>query len=111
MTNLFIPLGARVLVRPQKFEDKFEGSMFVRPSQLTEKERDACMVGKIVDIGTNVGNLVSGDVVDFEIGDVVVFQRYHGKRLENPANKEDVYIILNEEDVIAKVTKGESYDF
>lgn len=111
MAEVFKAYGARVLVRPVYVDEKFQGTVIVRSVETSKKDEHAVTIGKVVDIGPNCGNMVDGDVVDFAVGDVVCFRRYAGFRLENPNNKEDCVIVLNEEDLLAKCLLPNAYTF
>ena len=88
------PLGDRVLVKRLEAEEKTKGGI-VLPNSAKEKPQK----GEIVAVGK--GRLLeSGKVEPLEVkeGDKVLFGKYAGNEI---TYKEDEYLILKEEDILA----------
>ncbi len=88
------PLGDRVLVKRLEAEEKTKGGI-VLPDSAKEKPQK----GEIVAVGK--GRLLeSGKVEPLEVkeGDKVLFGKYAGNEI---TYKEDEYLILKEEDILA----------
>ena len=92
-----VPLGNRVVVKPQDVQEKTPGGLVIPPSAADEK-RPA--FGKVVKLGT--GKDKDGKVLKFDvkIGDLVYFKKYSPEEVEVD-NQE--YYILDAEDILAIV--------
>jgi len=88
------PLGDRVLVKRLEAEEKTKGGI-VLPDTAKEKPQK----GEVVAVGKGKV-LESGKVEPLEVkkGDKVLFGKYAGNEI---AYKEDEYLILREEDILA----------
>lgn len=102
---MIVPLGHRLLVKPEKIEDVDDTFAKAKKAGLFIPELEARKEQIAVDRGTVV-SMGSTAFVDFggtpwcNIGDKVAYTRYGGKLLKDRDGEE--YIILNDEDIIAK---------
>lgn len=100
------PLGHRLLVKPDSIEDVDDNyrsakkAGIIIPDQEARKEQIAVDKGTVVDIGSTAFKDFGGDPW-CQVGDRVAYTRYGGKFLKDPETDEE-YLILNDEDVIAK---------
>ncbi len=88
------PLGARVLVKPQKAEEKTAAGIIL-PDTAKEKPQQ----GKVVAVGS--GRLLTdGKRAQMEIktGDQVIYAKYGGTELKHEGEK---YLIISESDILA----------
>lgn len=101
-------LGHRVLVKPQKIEDVDKAFAAARAvgiqllEQAERKEQTAVDKGIVVQIGSTAFKDFGGDPW-VEVGDLVCYAKYGGKFITNPVDQE-VYVVLNDEDLIAKLS-------
>ena len=97
-------VGHRVLVKPDDIEVKTEAGLFIVQDE--RREFVAQEYGTIVDIGPSAW-------LDFpggpwaSIGDRVIYSRYGGKLVREPGvtDIKDNYVILNDEDILAKLVE------
>ena len=100
-----IPLGHRLLVKPEKIEEldeTFAGAKragIIIPEMEKRKEQVAVDRGTVVALGSTAF-VDFGGIPWCRVGDKVAYTRYGGKLLKDSDDQE--YIILNDEDVIAK---------
>lgn len=105
------PILHRILVKPDAIEDKddaFKAAARIPGFEIikAEKEREQAAIdtGVVVDIGATAFRDF-GTESPIKVGDYVVYAKYGGKAVVDPAD--DVkYVLLNDEDVIAIITKG-----
>src|SRR3989338_1290451 len=90
-----IPLGDRVLIKPQGKEEKSHAGIII-PDTIDKEKPE---MGKVVAVGegktTDSGELIPMKV---EVGDVILFSKYGPD--EVTINDED-YIILSESNILA----------
>lgn len=104
------PILHRILVKPDDVLEKDENYKKARELGLivAEKEREreqaAIDTGEVVDFGPTVFKDFGVDYIPIAVGDTVVYARYAGKVIVDPATKIK-YVALNDEDVIAIITK------
>lgn len=106
-----IPLGHRLLVKPEDLKEV--DPLLAKAKELgihiesDELKRDQAAVdkGTVVAIGDTAFKDF-GETPWCSVGDLVAFTRYGGKTLKDPEDNVE-YIILNDEDVIAKYSKKE----
>lgn len=84
------PLGERVVVKPQKQEEKTEGGIYLPETASKERPQQ----GEITAVGS--------DFKGVKEGDTVVFAKYGGTEVK--LDGED-YLILGEDDVLAVLEK------
>jgi co-chaperonin GroES (HSP10) len=103
------PVLHRILVLPDKLEEKDDayaaaarmGIEVVRDER--DREQAAIDTGTVVSVGATAFKDFGTDSPIKE-GDTIVYARYGGKAIVDPADKVK-YIALNDEDVIAIITK------
>lgn len=99
-TNIkIVPLGKRVVIKPQDVQEKTPGGLVIPPSA-TDEKRPA--FGEIVKLG--IGKDENGKVIKFDVkvGDLVYFKRYSPEEIEVEGKE---YLVLDAEDIIAIVKK------
>jgi co-chaperonin GroES (HSP10) len=104
-----VPLGHRLLIKPQKLEDVDQAYKAARSAGIIIQESHEKLQQAAVDKGTVVA---MGETAfkDFGgnpwcfVGDLVAYARYGGKLITDPETEEN-YLILNDEDVICKIVK------
>lgn len=102
------PLGHRLLVKPEKLEEtdeKIKSALTNIPGfkiEVSEREQASVDQGFIIDIGSTCWLEYGNGEPWAAIGDKVVYSRYSGKIVKDADTQED-YIILNDEDIIAKL--------
>lgn len=91
------PEGVKILVEPEKLEEKTEGGIYLAPQGL-EREQMAVTKGKVLKIGPDA------EVTFFDgplkVNDTIIFAKYGGMVVKDNG---DEYRVINDEDVIAKV--------
>lgn len=103
---MIIPVGHRVLVRQEKYDEhdeifkraKASGIEIVKDKEV--RYQASVDVGTIVSIGKTAWKDFGGEPWA-STGDKVVFAKNSGKRVEDPEDKETPYVLLNDEDVVA----------
>jgi|WetSurMetagenome_2_1015567.scaffolds.fasta_scaffold135828_2 chaperonin GroES len=84
-----VPLFSRIIVR-RKVQEMTRGGLIV-PKAALEGTMKATE-GEVISVGSEVTDVVAGDSV--------FFGKYSGAEIERDGEK---YVVMNEEDVIAKV--------
>lgn len=79
------PLGLRILVKPQKQEEKTKGGIYI-PDTAKEKKHE----GEVISVGT--------DAVPVKKGDTIMYESYAGTEITNDGEK---YLIMDIKDVLA----------
>lgn len=103
------PILHRILVKPDLIEEKDEAYKAAARIglEVVKNERDreqaAIDTGTVVSFGKTVFKDFGVDENPIKVGDTVVYARYAGKVIEDPATKVK-YVALNDEDVIAIIT-------
>lgn len=92
-----IPLGNRVVVKPQEIQEKTLGGLVIPPSA-TDEKRPA--FGEVVKLGTGKDKEGKALKFDVKVGDLVYFKKYSPEEIEVD-NQE--YYILDAEDILAIV--------
>lgn len=92
-----VPLGKRVVIKPQDLQDKTPGGLVIPPSAADDK-RPA--YGEVVKLG--IGKDEDGKAIKFDVkvGDLVYFKRYSPEEIEVDGTE---YLVLDAEDIIAIV--------
>jgi len=98
-----VPCGHRVLVRPDKVEERTRGGsgLFI-PAQSRDREQYAMTFGAILAVGPTAWKAFDDGKPWAKVGDRVSYAKYGGFIIEDPETKEH-YRLLNDEDVIAVV--------
>jgi len=98
-------LGHRVLVKPDAVEMRSAGGIYLNPDE--RKEKAAIITGVILDIGSTAWKDPGlGNYPWAEVGDKVSYAKYGGKFMADPETGEEL-VILNDEDIICKLTSGD----
>lgn len=104
---MITPLGHRLLIKPEKLEDvdkvysdAKQAGLYV-PDQTARQEQVAIDKGTVVSLGATAFRAFDDGVPWCAVGDLVAYTRYGGKLLKDPETEQE-YIVLNDEDVIAK---------
>lgn len=103
-----IPLGHRVLVKPDFVEEKSKGGIILAQDTV-KQEQGAQVIGTVLDIGTTCW-IDSGDGTPWcKIGDRVVFAKYSGMKIWNPVEGKyrDDILIVNDLDICGLVAEEE----
>ena len=82
-----MPIGTRVLIKPQKSEEKSKGGVY-----LPEQARDKPVKGEVLAVGD--------DVESVREQQVVIYPRYSGVEVKDGDEK---LLILKEEDLLAVI--------
>ena len=92
-----VPLGDRILVKRSDNDEQMTSGGIIIPDTAKEKPQE----GEVVAVG-NGRVLDSGDrqPVDVAVGDLVLFAKYGGTEVTYDNNE---YLILREDDILAKV--------
>lgn len=91
--------GARVLVKEERLSDTTSSGIIMpgREKQQTNK-------GKVLVVGD--GSMLENGIkipVAVEVGDTVIYSSFSGSPIKQNADDEDVYLILNERDILCIV--------
>jgi chaperonin GroES len=90
------PLGNRVLVRPDEFDERTSGGLVLPPSASEEQKPET---GEIVKLGQ--GKEDGKEITfDLSVGDKVYFKKYSPDEI---LIDEEKYFLLNTEDILAIV--------
>lgn len=96
----------RVLVKPDKVEDTDEVIRKARAAgievKLDKREEKAVEFGTVLQVGSTAFKDYGASPDLLKEGDYVTYAKYAGKEIKY---KGELYLILNDEDVIAKVPK------
>jgi len=90
------PLGNRVLVTPDKVDEKTSGGLVLPPSSTEDQKPETGTVSKL-GIGKVKGKEVSFDI---KVGDRVYFKKYSPDELEVDGEK---YLLLEVSDILAVI--------
>ncbi len=99
------PVGHRVMVKLQKLEDvdpqvaRMKSLGFEFAEQEKRKEESIIDTATVVALGATAFKDFGGDPW-CEVGDLIAYARFSGKRVKDPVDQTE-YLILNDEDVIA----------
>lgn len=94
------PTSYRVLVKMDELEETTEAGIIIAREN---EQRDAMgqTTGVVVALGPTAGKGL-GEPFPI-VGNRVYFAQYAGKKILDPDNKENEYLIMNDEDIIAVV--------
>ena len=95
-------IGFRVIVKPKEVEE-VTASGIVLPVD-KQLEEQAQVLGTIIDIGEDAAVAFKPTTKHWglKVGDQVYYAKYAGKWIHDPATKEQV-LVLNDEDIVAKL--------
>lgn len=111
---MIFPLGHRLLVKPVKIEEvdrQFASAKALGielPALSARQEQVAVDRGMVIAIGSTAFHDFGG-VPWCNIGDEVAYTRFGGKLLKDPETDEE-FIVLNDEDIIARYGVKETVD-
>lgn len=105
---MIIPSGHRVLVKQDSYEDNDEVFKKARAAGIEIVKDKGVRFQESVDKGTvvAVGPTAWKDFGNepwASAGDTIVFAKHAGKKVEDPADKDTHYVVLNDEDVVAVI--------
>jgi len=102
------PLGYTVLIRPEEVETKSDGGVImVIESKVPMMER-ASICGKVVAIGPMAWMRDElGNKAWCEVGDSILFAKYAGSMVTDPATGEH-FILLADEDIRCRYCRSEA---
>ena len=98
--------GHRVLIKPDSLEevDPIFASAKKAGFELIEKterqEASIIDVGTVVQLGGTAFDAFGGREHWCKVGDRVSYTRHGGKTITNPGNKDEKWLVLNDEDII-----------
>ena len=99
------PTGHRVLIKPDKVETTTAAGIILNIDEKLEK--GGVQKGLLVDCGPQSWKAFS---IDFTgepwavKGDYIYFSRYAGKFVQDPADPDTEYMIMNDEDILGVIT-------
>jgi co-chaperonin GroES (HSP10) len=105
---MIIPAGHRVVVKQDSYDDNDEVFKSARAAGIEIVKDKGVRYQESVDKGTvvAVGPTAWKDFGNepwASVGDTIVFAKHAGKKVEDPADKDTHYVVLNDEDVVAVI--------
>jgi len=100
---MITPSGHRVLVTPDKVEEKTAHGIIL-PSSTKEAREQTQIFGTVVSIGATAFKDFSEGEPWCEVGDRVAFAKYGGFIIKDPHTEEE-FRLLNDEDICAVITE------
>ncbi|MGL5076717.1 MAG: hypothetical protein ACRDBG_12965 [Waterburya sp.] len=107
-----VPCGHRIVVKQEKLENVDKAYQSAQKAgivipELDEHTRTKNSVdqGLVLAVGPSAFKDFNAEVPWCKVGDTIVFARYSGKKVKDPENEQE-YIVLNDEDCVAVITKG-----
>ena len=97
------PAGHRLLVRPDKVEEKTAHGIIL-PSSAVDAKEQTQIFGTVVSLGKTAFKAFDDGDNWCEVGDRIAFARYGGFIIEDPDTGE-LFRLLNDEDVCAILSK------
>lgn len=91
--------GARVLVKEERLSDTTSSGIIMPGREKQQTNKGKVLVvgdGAILENGTQVP-------VSVKVGETVIYSSFSGSPIKQDANDEDVYLILNERDILCIV--------
>ncbi len=107
---MIIPTGHRILVKQEEYEEtddvfksaKRAGIEIIKDSNTRYQE--SVDKGTVMAIGPTAWKDFGG-ANWANVGDTIVFAKHAGKKVQDPADKDTHYVVLNDEDVCAVITE------
>lgn len=93
--------GYRLMVKPDDITMKVGSFVIAGDKQL---ERAGQIIGTVVEIGHLCWTQYEDDTPWCQVGDAVLYSRYAGKFVTDPASQEE-FVLLNDEDIICTVAR------
>lgn len=105
----FKAIAHRVIVRPDKIEEKTKSGIVLALDMQLEK--GARVSGTVVDIGEDVFAAFKPktEFAGLKVGDKVWFAKYAGKLLVDPKTQEE-FVVLIDEDIVVKYVDSDGLD-
>ena len=104
--------GPRVLVKPdvEKVDPVYEAArragLEVRKTNDEIREEQAVTLGTVLQIGNGCWQAPVGDGTPWcGVGDYVIYAKHAGRFVENPDVKDELFLLLNDEDILGVVSK------
>lgn len=97
---MIVPILHRILVKPDKVETKTASGIVLALDE--RREQAAAETGTVVAIGSTAFKDFGEDTTIIKQGDKIFFAKYAGKTVKD---KEEEYIILNDEDVVGVINE------
>lgn len=88
--------GSRILVKEERLDDKLSSGLIVQGRSKQQTNRGKVLLvgnGAMLENGTKVP-------VNVKVGETVIYSSFSGSPIKEDPNDEDVYLILNERDVL-----------
>jgi len=110
---MIIPCGHRVMVKLHQLEDydpvfkSAKQAGFELPEFSRRKEETIIDTGVVVRVGKTAWKAFDDGHAWCEVGDTIAYARHSGKKVKDP-DTEEVFLILNDEDVVAIIRKTEN---
>lgn len=109
MTLKVAAVGHRVIVRPDPVTKTSKGGILLAVDE--RREQNMAQKGTVVAVGemawknTLYGYGIEGWKPWCQVGDRVFFARYAGKSFRDEDHPDDIYIIMNDEDIQCLITE------
>lgn len=112
--ELPVAAGYRIIVKPldsesglkagevDKFETLAKKGIITQSEQQTERETKGSHAGIVCHVGDYAYSEALGGKPWVEVGQVIIFNRYAGQRVDIPPGSGDFYHFCNDEDVLGK---------
>jgi co-chaperonin GroES (HSP10) len=100
-----LPDNYRLLIKQDVFDEKDEVYQSAKRAGLqivhdrTVRAQESVDSGVVVSLGPKVEQTTA------KVGDKIVFAKHSGKQVEDPEDKDTVYVVINDDDVVA-ILKG-----
>lgn len=100
---MIIPDGYRLLVKQDVFDEKDEIYLSAKRAGLEIVHDKMVRAQESVDSGVVISLGPKVEQTSAKVGDNIVFAKHAGKRVEDPQDKDTVYVVINDDDVVAIV--------
>lgn len=100
------PLTFRLLVLPEKVKERSKGGIIIGTEKQLRLEQVAIDKGKVLKLGPAAGRYFEREYDcnwPIEEGDYILFKRNHGMFIKPEEDSDKEYVLLNDEDVLAKL--------
>src|SRR5689334_15880829 len=98
------PAGYRVIVKPDSVEEVTESGLIVAWEN-KDREQAGAYYGELSAVGPSAWKAYDDGTPWASAGDRVCFSRYAGRYIDDPDDPDTKYILLNDEDILAVITK------
>lgn len=105
---MIIPSGHRILVKQDSYDENDEVFRTARAAGIEivkdkgTRYQESVDKGKVIAIGPTAWKDF-GNEPWANVGDTIVFAKHAGKKVEDPEDKSEHYVVLNDEDVVAVI--------